>query len=258
MAYDIESGDRLYWSGNGLRLRTIDVSPDGERLAVGLTEDGTVRIINAMTGELMHTLEGHTHWVQVVAFSPDGNYLASGSDDGRLLLWDPQSGKLLRSLYESSGWIWSVTFSPDGHSLIAGFNLEFKYRVWETQSWTLINTFDGDQASDIDISPDGRKLVSASDGWHEVNLWDLSTGSHIFTLKGHPSWIWAVAFSPDGKTVASGGIGDVIILWAVQTGQPVKEFYTRVDFIQSLEFSPNGASLASVGANGEVLLWPVQ
>jgi WD40 repeat protein len=67
-----------------------------------------------------------------------------------------------------------------------------------------------------------------------------------------------VAFSPDGKTVASGGIGDVIILWAVQTGQPVKEFYTRVDFIQSLEFSPNGASLASVGANGEVLLWPVQ
>lgn len=258
MAYDVESGERLYWTGNGLRLRTIAVSSDGERLAVGIIQDGTVRIVEAKTGELLQTFEGHTDWVQAVAFSPNGNFLVSGADDGQLLLWNVQSGDLIRSIFECEGWIWSVTYSPDGRYLIAACDQEIKYRIWETQNWTLQNEFSGDQATDIAISLDGSKLVSASSGWREVSIWNIDTGERLNRLEGHTGWISAVAYNPDGKSVASGGIGEVIILWDVETGIPINEFYTGADFIQSIEFSPDGSYLVSAGALGEVLLWPIQ
>ena len=254
VTYDVDRAEILSFVGNDAQVQALAASPDGKVLAAGLGNDGSIRLISIETGELLETIwPAHDNWVQVLAFSPDGEILASGGDDSRIILWDVATRKIFKELYRASDWIWGMAFSPDGRRLIAGFNAEYGFRIWNTTSWELQNTIDGDQAADLAFSPDGSKFVTAGGGIHEANLWDARTGQQLFNLREAPGWVWAVAYDPKGKYVASGGIGEVVILWDVTTGKPIRELYTGADFVQALAFSPDGTKLVSAGA--QVFIW---
>jgi len=254
-AFNVEPQQWVYLvGGNDTRVHALAISPDGKTIAAGLVNDGSIRLLAADTGDLLQTIwPAHEGWPQVIAFSPTGELMASGGDDGRILLWDVATGKMIKELSKGTDWVWGLAFSPNGRILMAGFHTEYQFRVWDTKTWALANTFDGDQAADLAFSPDGSKVVTAGGGIHEANLWDVRTGKQLFNLREAPGWVWAVAYDPKGKFVASGGIGEVVILWDVATGKPAREFYTGPDFIQALAFSPDGTKLASAGL--QVLLW---
>lgn len=254
IVYDVGKQKQLAALGDNLQIQSLAISPDGKTLAAGLANDGSIRLIAVETGELLQTIwPAHEDWVQAVAFSPDGKLLASGGDDGKLCIWDAATGELLQTLVKNGVGIWGLAFSPSGRSLVAGFQTDYTIRVWNTSTWTLVNTFEGDQAADLAFSPDGSKIVTAGGGIHEANLWDINTGKQLFNLREAPGWVWAVAYAPDGQLVASGGIGEVIILWNTASGIPVRELYTGPDFTQALAYNPNGSKLASAGER--VLIW---
>jgi hypothetical protein len=201
-------------------------SPDGTTLASGGV-DGSVRIWNARSGSLIHTLTGHTGEVRTLAFSTDGTTLASGagsvsgSRDYTVRIWDAGDGSLIHTLTGHTIWVTSVAWSRDGATLASG-GLDRTVRIWDARDGSLIHTLTGHTSAvqALAFSPDGTTLASGGDD-HTVRIWNARSGSLIHTLTGHTDSVNSVAYSPDGTTLASGGADATIRVWNPRTGAQV-------------------------------------
>ncbi|KAJ5503990.1 hypothetical protein N7463_006864 [Penicillium fimorum] len=153
----------------------------------------------------LQTLEGHSHSVRSVAFSPDGLTLASGSRDNTIKLWDTATGTQRQTLEGHSDWVITVAFSPDGLTLASG-SRDNTIKIWDTATGTQRQTLEGhsDPISSVVFSPDGLTLVSGSDD-STIKLWDTATGIQRQTLEGHLDRVSSVAFSPDGQPMPTLG-----------------------------------------------------
>ncbi len=212
-------------------ISRIAVSQDGKRLATA-SHDKTISLWNAETGEHLQTLAEGNRLVKSVAFSSDGQTLASSSD--AVYLWDTNTGTLLHSLKRGDFFFGgdSIAFSPDG-KIIAG-------------------TFENDWG-EWDIAIDGWP-PPVDDGFY---LWDVDTGKLLWTTR-----IWgtkSLAFSPDGKTIVTGDSNGSIHLWNMNTGTQLHTYKEahKGGQVTGLAFSPDGHILASSGWDGTVLLWNV-
>jgi WD40 repeat protein len=171
------------------------------------------------------TLTGHEGFVNSVAFSPDGKTLASSSRDGAIKLWDVATQHEIRTLKGKVSTVPSIAFSPDGKTLAAGACAQ------QTGS----------------RCPDGI-----------ITLWDISSGNELRTLKGHSEMVVSVAYSPDGKTIASGARDNMIKIWDVDTGQELGILTGHTGWIFSVAFSPDGKTLASSSLDHTIRLWDVK
>ncbi|KAL2808652.1 WD40-repeat-containing domain protein [Aspergillus granulosus] len=208
----------------------------------------------------MQVLDGHTGWVTAVAFSPDGQTVASISYDGTVRLWDPATGVECRTLqgHTDSGHTDSVTavaFSPDGQT-VASASYDGTVRLWDPATGVECRTLQGHtgRVTAVAFSPDGQTVASASyDG--TVRLWDPATGVKRRTLQGHTGRVLAVAFSPDGQTVASASHDGTVRLWDPDTGVERCVLQGHARWVTPVAFSPDGQTVASVPDDGTVRLW---
>ena len=161
-------------AGHSSYVESVAFSPDGLTLASG-SGDHTVKLWDAVTGEVRATLAGHTKWVNSVAFSPDGLTLASGSGDETIKLWDVETGELKATLKERK---------------IRNIDLCLGY---------------------IAFLPDGLTLFS--EGYDTFKFWDVASGKLKATLDIKDKDDMIIAISPDGLTLASGSIYGTIKLW---------------------------------------------
>lgn len=161
---------------------------------------------------LQQTLVGHTQEVQSVAFSPDGQTLASGSTDGTVKLWNVNTGKAFRTLFGHTDSVWSVAIAPDGKTLASG-SWDRTVKLWNLETGELQRTLNGHskQVYSVAFSPDGRILASGDLGG-TIKLWSTRNGCQKGTLKGHTDSV-EISFSEDGKTMISGGFDDTIKVW---------------------------------------------
>ncbi|MFL5698717.1 MAG: trypsin-like peptidase domain-containing protein, partial [Ktedonobacteraceae bacterium] len=192
-------------------------SPDGKRLASG-SEDKTLRVWDASSGQPLLICKGHTDKVLSVAWSPDGKRLASGSEDWTLRVWDASSGQTLHTYESDTGTVRSVAWSPDGKRL-ASANAGGTVQVWDASSGRILLTFKGhtDFVVSVAWSPDGKWLASAG-GDKTVQVWDASSGQTLLTFKGHHYAVWHVAWSPDGKRLASSSGDWTVLVWEGSSG----------------------------------------
>jgi WD40 repeat protein len=194
-------------------------------------------------------LWGHRGIVVSVAFSPNGQWIATSGTDRTIKIWQP-NGTLLRTLPQSTT-IHSVRFSPNSLSLAAA-GLDGNVYLW-TVDGKLLRTIKRHTAAvwRVVFSPDGQMIASAS-GDRTVKLWRRD-GSLIRTLK-HKIAVWGVAFSPDGQTLASSTVDGNHLLWRLN-GTVITEFRDTKAAVWSIAFSRDGRTLVSGSADNKIRLW---
>jgi eukaryotic-like serine/threonine-protein kinase len=178
----LANGRPLKYSG---KIWSLDVSPDGSTLAVG-GEGNTIQVYDVPTRRLKATLEGHPQAVQAIDFSPDGKLLASAGGY-TVKIWDTATWKSSGEPINHHPEVVCVRFSPDGK---------------------LLAIADGE--SEL---PHYKLLPTA------IILWDVATRDEVRWLRGHTNTIWALAFSPDGKTLASGSADQTVKFWDTASGE---------------------------------------
>ncbi|KAJ5792654.1 uncharacterized protein N7503_008632 [Penicillium pulvis] len=201
-------------------------------------------------------LEGHLGPVQSVAFSPDGQLLASGSDDNNVRLWHAATGTLQLTLDGHLGPVQSVAFSSDGRLLASGSD-DKTVRLWDIVTGALQHIFESESGpvQSVAFSPDGRVLASGS-GDKVVLLWDVQTGSLLLNLKDHLGPVRSVAFAPDRRLLASGS-DRVVRLWDTKTGVLQQTLEAESGPVQSVAFSPDSRLLAYGSEDKVVKIWDV-
>ncbi len=207
--WDVVTGEhKLTLNTKPYYVRSVVFSPDSQTL-VGLGEKD-IPLWNANTGELIATLKGHTSDVRFIVFSPNEGILASASSDETVRLWDTKTYELKATLIGHTQVITSIVFFPDGETVATTGWIETT-RLWDTKTEKLKKTLPGHQP--VAFFPDGNTLVNIS--WNTIEFLSTKTWEHKLMLEGPPEQINSVAFSPDGKTMASAG--STILLWKLDS-----------------------------------------
>ncbi|MDP1677282.1 MAG: WD40 repeat domain-containing protein [Bacteroidota bacterium] len=219
------------FTGHNGTVWSLDFSPDGKKIA-SCGEDATIKLWDVQSGRLIKTMSGHTRNVWDVKFSPDGTTIASGSFDNTVKIWNVVDGKQTHDLRDHSEAIVALAFSPNG-KILASTSDDKTIKLWNTGNWSLMNTFEVSRhVQAADFSPDGKRLITGGRdqttfgeflqnffGDSETNkgvsmwLWDVSTGKLLQTFSEHTNDVNDVAFSPDGKWIASGSSDRTVKLW---------------------------------------------
>ncbi|NEO39847.1 MAG: hypothetical protein F6J90_27345 [Moorea sp. SIOASIH] len=248
-------------TGHSYPVKSVAFSYDGMTIATA-TFEGTVKLWNHQ-GQLLHTLTGYRDpfdFVIIVAFSPDGQTIATASDIGTasdeytVKLWNLQ-GKHLHTLTGHSEPVTSVTFSPDGQT-IASASDDNTVKLWNLQGKHL-HTLTGhsEDVNSVAFSYDGMTIASGSSD-NTVKLWNLQ-GKHLHTLTGHSEDVISVTFRPDGMTIASGSFDNTVKLWNLQ-GKPLHTLKGHSAPVISVTFRPDGMTIASGSYDNTVKLWNPQ
>jgi WD40 repeat protein len=245
-------------------------SPNGRRLAAG-SEGNTVKVWDVTTGQVVHTLSGHTEPILNVTFSPDGRRLISAGRDRVVKVWDLEDVERavlapLWTLPDFSLSPWCMALSPDGSRLaIGGPTADGNVRVYDMTTGKLLLTLRGDfRVVSVAFSPDGQRLAAAG---HDriVRLWDTTTGHEILALRGHADLVGRVLFSQDGQRLASASADGTVQVWDAspfdENADPrIRTLGGHDGEFFGVAFSPDPDSrlLASASADGSIKLWDVQ
>jgi WD40 repeat protein len=197
----------------------VAFAPDGKTLATGTGYgDLRIKLWDPATGKERATLEGHKAYIRALAHSPDGSLLASGDKEGTVKLWDTGTNKERVSIAAHWKEVLTLAFSPSGKMLALG-SLSWRgpgdaiVKFWDVPSAKQTGGVPRPSYSVdcVRFSPIGKSLALA--GRDALVVWDLERNKARAVLRGHKTWIWSVAYFPDGKTIASGGFDHKVKLW---------------------------------------------
>jgi WD40 repeat protein/flagellar biosynthesis GTPase FlhF len=250
-------------------VTALAFSPDGQVLATG-GRDGVLRLWDIASRRLLKELGRHQSTINALTFSPDGKLIATGSADRTARLWEVASGvtHILGNMLQAKGSVLSVAFSPDGQVLAVGGG-DHKVSLWSTGSRELLTELEGHTGAvnSVRFSPDGRSLASGGSD-KTVIVWtllkkeggappslDWVVGSKgAVTLKGHTKDVWSVAFSSDGRSLASGGDDGLIKVWDFEAQASEQLPVEHPTSVRSVATSPDGKTFAT-GAGRLVKFW---
>ena len=237
--------------------RILDVAyvPNGAQFVVASSTD--IWFYDAKTLEVQAVLPGHTGFEFSMSFSPDRKTLATAGGK-TIRLWDTETLEhkttFIRDRYLIPTSVFEyVSFIGDGETLASIYSSRFD--LWNIATNTHHSEFYIPGGLNTVFSRDGSVLANSRD--KIVYLFHLVQDKKLQEFKGHTKSVGSIAFSPDGKTLASGSLDNTVILWDVDTGEHKKTLKGHKNSVECLAFSPDGKTLASGSDDHTVRLWDV-
>lgn len=198
------------------------------------------------------TQAGHASMVSAIAFSSDGRFVLTASKEHAAILWSVDRGKEIRKFEGLESTIACVAFLPDGKSAVTGGS-DRTVRIWDLHSGQELNRLtDSMPIGSLAISPKGDLIATTAawDYWGQAapnaaHLWDRQSGQIIRSFGEPGKTVRAVAFSPDGKWLATASDDHTARLWDVATGTEIRRFTGHEAMVNTVAFSPDGRLLAT-------------
>ncbi|KAI0905434.1 quinon protein alcohol dehydrogenase-like superfamily [Ustulina deusta] len=249
-------------------MTSLVFSPDGKWLASSF--GNTVQLWDAETWKVENKLESHTFLVKQIAFSPDGERLASALLGGTARIWDISSSLVECTPGGHSKMVNSLVLSADGTKLASG-SADTTARIWDiTTGRTELILNHSESVIAVVLSPDGSALAASLMLGAEIHIWDLVTGQRKHILKSDPASTRTMSFSPDGTKLVSGCWNGRIRVWDVATGRAtclqasdyvasghIERILDSSEIANILLFSPDGRKLASGSRDRTIRVWDV-
>jgi WD40 repeat protein len=245
-------------------VSSVAFSPVTGLMAIG--RGSHVQLVDTQTSKTLRLLTGHSGTINDVAFSFDGNHIATASEDRTARVWETSTGATLTTLFGHGLSVGGVAFSPDG-ATVATSSDDKTARTWNVATGTHLTTFNGhaDWVRSVAFSPDGTLIATASrDG--TARTWDTATGTQRRVFSGHSAWVRRVAFSPDGTLIATASRDGTARIWDTVTGGPRTSIRHHPIPAQSsastlalngVAFSPDGTLIATASRDRTAVIWNV-
>ncbi len=237
------STEALHWY-----LRAYEHAPAGDSASLSARS-----LLGAWSRTLTATIV-HAGQVGVVAFSPDGQMVLTGSRDKTARLWDARTGQGLGEPLKHESVVYAVAFSLDGQTVLTGSG-DKTAQLWDARTRQAVGARLKHQEAVIAvaITPDGRTVLTGSRD-RTARLWDARTGQGVGEPLKHEKWVRAVAFSPDGQTFLTGS-GDTVRLWDMSTGQERGAPLKHEGSIFAVAFSWDGKTVLTGSSDNTAKLW---
>lgn len=235
---------------------SVAFAPNSQTLAI--TSNLTVELwnledIKRSPAKPIRVLSGHQGEVVAIAFSPDGQTIASAGDDKTIKIWNLE-GELLHSFMAHNERIWKLAFAPDGQTL-ASASADQTVKLWTRDGKLLTELDQGGAIWGVAFNPQGN-LIASSSRDDTLKLWKLD-GTLVRTIDAQSGGLTRVAFSPDGQTIATAGIDNTVKLWNLE-GELLRTLPGHEGMVISVAFTPDGKFLASGGDDRTVILWDLE
>jgi len=270
---------QLVWSrsdGHNATSWSVRWSPDGTMLSQTFFDNSTV-VWNSTTGARIVKLGSHANSTaegrtrcdgnqtcaiaahmpsRVTAWSPDGRYMAVGGDDTIIWVFNTTSWGVAKTLTGHLGSVLTLDFSPDGRYLASGSGTDKVFmnnipenliKVWDFERGVAIANMTGhtDGVMEVKWSPDGSRLVSASDD-KTMRMWNTTDWSYMFTLRGLAGGVLAVDWSPDGTKLVSGSRDYKMALWNASNGRQITK-WSAPNCVRSVDWHMDGDIIVGSG-----------
>ena len=263
--WDIETGSVVHTLNHHTStIEEIAISRDGRRVVSG-SMDQKSRVWDMRSGRLLTTLHGHTSIVSAVAITPDGLRALSASQDETIKTWDltnlgrntdPEGHAAIETV--------AITVSADRTEVVSASGEEI--RIWDSSSGKLRRTLKtGWSANDLVVTPDKRWAITA--GYQDIYIWDL-TQSRLTAwrrkhrenrkIEAHTESVSALALTPDGSRLVSGGGDATIKIWDFQTGRELAVLPGHTERITALAVTPDGKRVISGSADKTLRVWDLE
>ena len=268
--WNASNGAPLFRHETGQPVRSLAFSPDSRKL-VAAVEDHSLHVFDATplnpqpaeppSRSPAQVLKLNDASIQGLAWQSDNRTLHSLSADGSLATWAVAETGALASLSGHRGPVYGLQFSPDGRTLASGSN-DKTVRLWDVETRKATKTLATQDAGIYSLTwtPASDQLVT-SGADHSVRLYDVASSRELRAFSGPRYAVYSAALSPDGKSVAAGGMGlgeqRGILLWDVGSSEPRTTLTGHKDDVYRVEFNASGDRLLSIGYSGEFRIWDV-
>jgi WD40 repeat protein/serine/threonine protein kinase len=225
----------------------VAFTPDGKKL-VSASQDGTVRVFDAASGEQLNVLKGHSTWILAMDLSVDGSMIASASSDHTVKLWSVDQPSAELKTQSTTG---ELDYLGNNH-VVATRGMDAQ--IWDVETRSVMSTLKHPAiVRSVAVNADFTQIATGTSNG-VVRVWDAQTHKELRSFKGHVASIVCIKFSPDGKQVASSGYDRTARVWDLATGE-VSVFRGHQGYVNNVAFSPDGQRLATASHDTSAYMW---
>lgn len=240
-------------------ISTVSFNASGDWVAIGCSERGQLLVWEWQSESYVLKQQGHFNNMSCLAYSPDGQYVATGSDDSKVKVWNTLSGFCFVTFSEHTAGVTGVTFNQNGQVIISA-SLDGTVRAFDLSRYRNFRTFTSPrpvQFSCLAVDPSGEVVCAGAMDTFEVFVWSMQTGRLLEILAGHEGPVTSLAFSTSRAMLASGSWDKTVKLWDVFESKGARETLSLMSDVMAVAFRPDGNEVAVATLNTQISFWDV-
>lgn len=219
--FNLDKFSKTNYGNDNDWFECVAISPSNKTIAVGTADKNIVHVWNLETGEEITSFSGSKNEIVAVEFSPDGKFIAAGTDYNWIKLWNLTTGELVRTFRGHDSWIRDIDISQNS-SLLASASSDQTVKIWNIENGELLKTLSGHQAwvMGVQFSPDADMLISYSDD-RSIKIWDVDSGNLLSEISSYYDnssnilYSTKASFSPEGNAIYTYTDDGTFDMWAI-------------------------------------------